>query len=112
METREEEEEEERKDRRGGKDGEGAGSYIKSDVQFLSRHKVNGFSRFPELPANLACNQLISTIGYRKNHYLHSFSDETKKLSTSIHNLVNTTQGLSTCISPHYHELVVREDCH
>ena len=50
----------------GGKDGEGAGSYIKSDVQFLSRHKVNGFSRFPELPANLACNQLISTIGYRK----------------------------------------------
>ena len=105
---------------RGGEEGQEGreeqerGSYIKSYVQFLSRLSKNGFSRFPELPANLTINQLISTIGYRKKHYFYSFSDETKKLSrrsSSIYNL-NTTRCLTTCISTHYHEFIAREDCH
>ena len=44
------------KERRGGeKGGEGGGreSYIKSDVQFPSRHEVNAFQIFPGLLSSM-----------------------------------------------------------
>ena len=102
--------------RRGEKDRRGGGKMGRGSYQMCNfsqgLYKVNGFSRFPELLADLACNQVISTRKKLKEALFSLISGETKKLSTSIHNLVNTTRGLSTCISPHYHELVVREDCH
>ena len=42
-----------RKEEKWEEEERGGGSYIKSDMQFPSRHKVNGFQIFPELLSSM-----------------------------------------------------------